>query len=114
MLTKLKMMRDSAKCLLVVIAVMLLASLGAVVMAADAPPDGPFGVVPGDGGSVMELHTAAGGCIGSARLAIWFSYDRKERVPGCWKTVGGSVQIAFADGDVAMIPMSAVKRPETL
>lgn len=116
MLTKLKMMRDSAKCLLVVIAVMLLAALGAVVMASEPEPGpGPVGVVPGEGGSTMELHSAAGGCSGGARLAIWFSVDRKERVPGCWKPIGnGTLQIAFSDGDVARIPMAAVQKPSSL
>lgn len=101
MLTKLKLMKDSAKCLLVVIAVMLLAALGAMLMA-NSPQGEAVGVIETEGGSTIEITQAAGGCISGAMLAVWYSADRKERVPGCWKTIGGgALQIAFADGDIA-------------
>lgn len=114
MLTKVKMMKDSAKCLLVVIALMLLAAFGAVVMA-NAPQPEAVGVIPAAGGSTIELTSSAGGCINGAMLAVWYSADRKERVPGCWKTIGGgALQIAFADGDIARVPMGAVQKPTSL
>lgn len=114
MLTKMKLMRDGAKCLLLVIAVMLLAALGAVAMAAEPDP-GLVGVVPMAEGATVEIHSTVGGCLGGAMLAIWYNVDRKVRVPGCWRpTVGNTVQIAFADGDVARIPVAAIKRPTSL
>lgn len=114
MLTKLKMMRDSAKCLLVVIAVMLLAALGAVVMAGEPEP-GLVGVVSMEEGATVEIHSTVGGCVGGAMLAVWYSVDRKVRVPGCWRPSGGNtVQVAFADGDVARIPVAAVRKPTSM
>lgn len=60
----------------------------------------------------VELHRDAGPCVGSARWAIF--YQGRVRIPGCWILMGESVQIAWLDGDVSVIPARAFREPRRL
>jgi hypothetical protein len=58
----------------------------------------------------LYLHEEAGPCVGGARLARHVAKDGKE-IPGCWVFVQGRVQVAFMDGDMALIPPAVVRKP---
>lgn len=62
----------------------------------------------------IELHSAAGVCVGRALTAAWVSNDQQTRVPGCWKLAGENAHVVFFDGDVARIPLNLIKKPEAL
>lgn len=64
------------------------------------------------GNARVELHREPGPCVGSARWALFI--EDKIRVPGCWIPSGESVQIAWLDGDVTVIPARAFRKPEIL
>lgn len=60
----------------------------------------------------VELHRDAGPCVGSARWAIF--YQGRVRIPGCWILNADSVQIAWLDGDISVIPVRAFREPKGL
>jgi hypothetical protein len=66
--------------------------------------------------AAIELHSDKGICAGEARRAMWVPKDTRQSVIGCWlfSPEKQAFQIAFLDGDMAQIPMAAVKRPEKL
>lgn len=61
------------------------------------------------GNMVLELHSDAGPCVGSARWAILIKPP--ERIPGCWILTTEGVQIAFLDGQMARVPIQAFREP---
>ena len=67
------------------------------------------------GGSArFDLHDDAGGlCVVDARMAV---YVPKTGAPirGCWLPVDGGVRIMFLDGGTALLPASALKKPESV
>jgi hypothetical protein len=67
-----------------------------------------------DQSATIELHSDKGICAGEARRALWVPKDTRTPVIGCWLFARDVFQVAFLDGDVAQIPMAAVKRPEKL
>ena len=67
------------------------------------------------GGATIELMEDPGACVGGALSAAYFSPDRKLRIGGCWKLLGNeAVQVAFLDGDIARIPLSAISKPTSM
>jgi len=79
-----------------------------------ARADEILGTVDTAAGSI-ELYRERGACVAPALSAAWFSPDRKERVPGCWKPgTEGHLNVVFFDADVARIPMSAVRTQQAL
>jgi hypothetical protein len=64
------------------------------------------------GDARVELHREFGPCVGFARWALYL--QDKIRVPGCWILVEESVQIAWLDGDVSVIPARAFREPMRL
>ena len=64
-------------------------------------------------GGRIDLHSDAGRCVGNAKRAEYIGADG-EHIDGCWVVARGGVQVAFMDGDVAQIPMSAIRKPVTL
>jgi hypothetical protein len=69
-----------------------------------------------DHSATIELHSDKGICAGEARRAMWVPKDTRQSVIGCrlFSPEKQAFQIAFLDGDMAQIPMAAVKRPEKL
>ena len=67
-----------------------------------------------DRSATIEIHSDKGICVGEARRALWVSKEGKPNVVGCWLFDGAAFQVAFLDGDVAQIPVAAVKRAEKL
>lgn len=66
------------------------------------------------GGAVIQLHEVVGPCVSGARLATFTSPDGKYKVNGCFKPNqdGGTVGIAWFDGDGSTIPLRVFKAPE--
>lgn len=65
-----------------------------------------------DGEVRVELHREPGPCVGAARWALFIK--EKIRVPGCWILSADSVQIAWLDGDISVIPARAFREPRML
>lgn len=96
--------------------VVLAMVLAVICAVAQAAPGGPvIGVVVADSGASIEFAGEPGPCVGGALAANWFSPDRRLRIGGCWKLDGErGVQVAFFDGDVARVPMSAISKPASM
>lgn len=71
------------------------------------------GVAPVQGGGRILLHDVQGICIAPALRVDYFEAG-KPIVPGCWVLRGDKVAMVFLDGDVGIIPASAVRKPERL
>jgi hypothetical protein len=69
-----------------------------------------------DQSATIEFHSDKGICAGEARRAMWVPKDTRQSVIGCWlfSPERQAFQIAFLDGDMAQIPVAAVKRAEKL
>lgn len=65
-------------------------------------------------GQRILLHSERGQCTEKALRARFV--DRKGLyVEGCWKVIDqGNIQIAFLDGDFAVVPMKEFKKPEEI
>lgn len=62
----------------------------------------------------IELHAERGpACMEPARHAV-FVGRHGAQVPGCWTLRDGSVLVVFFDGDVAQIPVQAIRKPTRL
>jgi hypothetical protein len=72
---------------------------------------GVAAVVDGPQGSLL-IHDTTGPCMGSARFAEFVSNDGKLRIGGCWVSNGELMQIAFLDGDMARVPIAALRKPK--
>jgi len=65
-----------------------------------------------EGNVRIELHDVPGPCQGNA---LWAQYQEgKIRISGCWVLAGGTVQIAWLDGDVSRIDARVFKKPKEL
>ena len=72
-----------------------------------------IGVAPGPRGVSIDFHNTQGPCLGDAMMAVFSSPDG-TKIPGCYLTTERAVRIVFLDGDVLVLPISAVKRPTEL
>lgn len=61
----------------------------------------------------IELNSEAGPCLGNARSAAYVAADG-SRIPGCWIHGQGGLFVVFMDGEIARIPIGAVKPPTDL
>lgn len=62
-------------------------------------------------GQRILLHSERGMCTEKA-LRARFVDHRGFYVEGCWKVIDqGNIQIAFLDGDFAVVPMKEFKKP---
>jgi len=68
-----------------------------------------FAVAQSSDGAKVLLHSVAGPCVGSARLAEHISAEG-EKTPGCWVLTPSHVLVSFLDGDRGNIPVSHLKR----
>lgn len=74
---------------------------------------GIIGVVDDAEGHRLEFHDVAGVCVGDAR---YFEYIRADqvKVPGCYVVRAGLAQMVFFDGDIGVVPVSAIQRPKAV
>ena len=71
-------------------------------------------VAEGADGVSAVLYMDAAGCIADARRAEFVQIG-KPKIPGCWKQLdGGTVQIAFMDGDYIQLPIARFKPAQVL
>lgn len=69
-----------------------------------------IGVVDANGARI-ELHDEPGQCVGGAMRAEYIARDG-SRVPGCWtQRRPDLVGVVFMDGDVATVPIEAIRPP---
>jgi hypothetical protein len=68
------------------------------------------GTVKAEGGRI-DLHNEPGICVADALRASYVP-SRGEPVGGCWVTSNGVVLVVFLDGDIARIPVLAIKAPD--
>ncbi len=61
----------------------------------------------------INLHDTAGPCFGNARFAEYISVDASVKIGGCYLSNGMAVRVVFLDGDVADIPVNALKKPRS-
>lgn len=61
----------------------------------------------------IELSDESGICMGTARAAAYVAGDG-TKTPGCWTGMQGGVFVVFLDGEIARIPMSAIRPPTNL
>lgn len=61
----------------------------------------------------IDLHNTAGAvCVGDALAATYRPANPDATtVSGCWTAGGDVVFVVFFDGDIARIPMAAVRKP---
>jgi hypothetical protein len=62
-------------------------------------------------GGRIEVHNTDGACVEGARHALYVGKEGK-RVAGCWVHATGGLFFVFFDGDIARVPMGALKTPE--
>jgi hypothetical protein len=62
------------------------------------------------GGATIRLHDTKGPCVGDAHRAEYVS-PAGDVIPGCWtpQPANASVFVVFFDGDIARIPLTAIK-----
>lgn len=70
-----------------------------------------IGVVPLPSGATLRLHDTPGICVAGALVAEYVQ-PGKPTISGCWILRGPSVQVAFHDGEVGLIPAAQVQKPE--
>lgn len=70
------------------------------------------GVAERDGTSIL-LHDTKGPCVGDAQFAEFIAVQGLK-VPGCWMLRGQHVSIVFLDGDIAAVPVAALKPPKSV
>lgn len=61
-------------------------------------------------GSRIELHDERGPCEGQALRAVHVT-AAGHRTSGCWVLGDGNVTVLFLDGDLARIPVGALRKP---
>ena len=61
----------------------------------------------------IDLHDEPGICLGDAMRAE-FVTPAGAVTPGCWTVKGTAVFVVFLDGDVARIPVGALKAPTSV
>lgn len=89
--------------------VLLLAALPALAA--------PIYTAPLNDGSSIVLTDDAGPCVGQARLALWVSRDARTQVPGCYAPPAPGAEavfVLFLDGELAKVPLAALRKPVVL
>lgn len=70
------------------------------------------GVVEQEGTSIL-LYDTKGPCVGDAQFAEYVAIQGLK-VPGCWMLRSQHVSIVFLDGDIAAVPLAALKPPKSV
>lgn len=64
---------------------------------------------PSPSGETVTFSDQAGPCVNGAMVAVWQKAG-KSPVPACYRIEGGSVFIAFLDGDSVQLPAAMLKK----
>ena len=66
---------------------------------------------PADASAVLLFHDTKGPCLGDALLVEYVSKDG-EKIPGCYTSQGSAHMCVFLDGDIAIVPLAALRAPK--
>lgn len=70
----------------------------------------PVGVADTETGAALVFHDDKGICVGEA-LRAEFVAPGKPTIAGCWVARGPFVYVVFLDGDIARVPVAAIRKP---
>ena len=68
---------------------------------------------PSPSGETVTFSDQQGPCVAGAKVAVWVKPGR-DPVPACYRIEGGTIFLAFLDGDAAQLPAAMLKKATSL